>query len=147
MKVFLDTNVILDHALDRRRCYADEATRILEWCALGFVEGFISSASVYTLTYVLERAGYRDEALRQKLQTYLSWVTPLPTDTPVFRSAFDSKFGDMEDTYQYYTALHSKMNYFITGNLKDFSIVNTSPSLTVLSPADFVKLKSFPDLS
>jgi predicted nucleic acid-binding protein len=147
MKVFLDTNVILDHALDRDQCFANEATRILDWCAVGLVEGFISSASVYTLTYVLARAGYRNDALRQKLQTYLSWVTPLPTDALVFKSSFDSKFSDLEDAYQYNTALYAKMNYFVTGNLKDFNFKNTTPVLTVLSPADFVKRMSFLDLS
>lgn len=146
MKVFLDTNVILDHALDRRQCYADEATQILEWCALGFVEGFISSASVYMLTYVLERAGCRDAALRQKLQAYLSWVTPLPTGMPVFRSAFDSGISDLEDAYQYYTAVDAKMNYFVTGNLKDFKTDKPIPRVGVLNPADFVLQMSFLNL-
>ncbi|ODS86094.1 MAG: hypothetical protein ABS46_01425 [Cytophagaceae bacterium SCN 52-12] len=147
MKVFLDTNVILDHALDRSQYYADEATRILHWCATGLLEGFISSASVYTLTYVLERGGYQNDALRQKLETYLSWVTPLPTDALVFKSAFDSNFRDLEDAYQYHTALHTKMNYFVTGNLKDFDSGDAISLLTVLSPADFVERMAFLDLS
>lgn len=146
MRVFLDTNIILDHALDRRQCFADEATRILGWCATGLLDGFISAASVYTLTYVLERAGYRNDAFRQKLQAYLSWVSPLATDALVFKNAFDSKFADLEDAYQYYTAADAKMNYFITGNLRDFKTDKPIDRVVVLNPADFVRQMSFLDL-
>ena len=53
-KVFLDTNIVLDHALGR--VFADEAEKIFILSELGEINCYISADALYTLAYVLEKA-------------------------------------------------------------------------------------------
>ena len=53
-KIFLDTNVILDHALDR--AFAEEAEKIFAKAEEGAIICYISTGSLYTLAYILEKA-------------------------------------------------------------------------------------------
>jgi len=53
-KVFLDTNVILDHALGR--AFADEAEKLLILSEQDKINCYISAGALYTLAYVLEKA-------------------------------------------------------------------------------------------
>ena len=55
MKIFLDTNAILDWALDRQYAQTQSATLIIESVIKGDGKAYISSGSVYTLTYILEK--------------------------------------------------------------------------------------------
>lgn len=43
MKIFLDTNVLLDWILDRQDTFADEATAIIELAEKGNIEAHISA--------------------------------------------------------------------------------------------------------
>lgn len=45
MKVFLDTNVLLDSLLNDRLCH-EEASLILSACEFGKIEGFVSYLTV-----------------------------------------------------------------------------------------------------
>lgn len=53
-KLFFDTNVILDHLFGRR--FHNEAVALLKLCERGEIEGYISTASIYTITYFVQRA-------------------------------------------------------------------------------------------
>ena len=47
------------------------------------------------------------------------------------------KYKDIEDGLLYFLAQKSKMNYFITRNVQDFTFL--FPSLPVMSPTNFIK--------
>ena len=73
------------------------------------------------------------------LDQYLEIVEPLTTTKENLFGSLASSFSDLEDAFQYHTALNEKgLNYFITNNVKDFKHVN--PKLPVLSAQAFTKL-------
>jgi predicted nucleic acid-binding protein len=52
-------------------------------------------------------------------------------------NALNSKMTDIEDALQYYTALHHKLDYFIT---RDKDLIKAAiPILPAYSPEEFIK--------
>ena len=137
-KVFLDTNVVLDHALNRE--FANEAQKILYMAEHSEIDCFISSGALYTLAYVLEKAIRDISVVREKLLLYLSLATPVSNLPFNFEQALtDEAFDDIEDAFQYYTALQAGCSFFITANIKDFKKGEIT-KLLVLKPDDYVLL-------
>jgi len=139
-KIFIDTNVILDHALDRS--FANEAERIFSMSEQGKIICYISAGSVYTLTYILEKALKNIDLVREKLLLYFTLITPVSSLPYYFEQAVNDKaFDDIEDAFQYYTALQVNCDFFITANIKDFKKGEIS-KLPVLKPDDYLLLQS-----
>ena len=131
-KVFLDTNIFLDHLLDRD----SNSSVILKACEDGAVRGYASSASFYTLAYLIRKTLSNVET-RKLLGEYLRFISILPTQKNTLRISLDSSFNDLEDAFQYFTALEEEqIDFFITANLKDFQKV--SQQLPVIGPKKFV---------
>ena len=135
-KVFLDTNVILDHALGR--AFADEAEKIFSLSEQGEINCYISSGALYTLAYILEKAIKNIDVVREKLLLYLTLVTPVSNLPYNFEQAISDKaFDDIEDAFQYYTALQADCDFFVTANVKDFKKGEMS-KLLVIRPDEFL---------
>jgi len=140
IKVFIDTNVILDHALDR--LFANEAERIFSMSEQGKIICYISAGSVYTLAYILEKALKNIDLVREKLSLYFTLITPVSCLPYCFEQAINDKaFDDIEDAFQYYTALQADCDFFVTANVKDFKKGEMS-KLPVLKPDDYLLQKS-----
>lgn len=141
MIIFMDTNVILDWLLDREDTYAEEATSLFLATEKNRLTIYISSGSVYTVAYVLHRAGKRGQKQRDALLSFLDLVQVARTDKNTFVSATHlMTITDLEDGFQYQTALGiPTIQYFVTGNTKDFRQADQS-QLPVVSPADMVAI-------
>ena len=133
-KVFVDTNVILEHIL-RREKWA-EANELFKLAEDGVIQCFLSSSSYYTLAYVL-RKYLSDKQKRIILGKYLSLTSVLTTDANHLTQGLISSFKDIEDAFQYYTAL-GKVDYFLTFNKKDFARYSLA-QLEVYTPGEFLK--------
>ena len=134
-KVFIDTNIFLDHLLGRN----SHSIEIIKFCERKFLTGFASSASFYTLAYIIE------ERLKKTAQPilldYSSFIETIPTTQDNLNLALMSSFRDTEDAFQYYTALNQRgLNYLITNNTKDFKAAHTK--LPVVSPKEFITIIS-----
>ena len=135
-KVFVDTNIILDHALGR--AFADEAEKIFAMSEEGKIYCYISTGSLYTLAYVLEKAIKDINVVRNKLLQYLTFLTPVFNLPHNFEQAlYDNSFDDIEDAFQYYTSLQAGCNFFITVNVKDFQKGEIG-KLPVFKPDDYL---------
>ena len=143
MTIFLDTNVILDWLLDREDTYADEATRLFLAAEENWITIYISAGSVYTVAYVLHRAGKRGQKQRDALGSFLNLVQIAGADKSTFVAANQlMTITDLEDGFQYQTALgNPAIQYFVTGNTKDFRLADQS-QLPVVTPADMIALLS-----
>ena len=141
MTIFLDTNVILDWILDRKDTYAEEATRLFEASENNKITLYVSSGSIYTLVYVLYKSGKRGVELQKSIADFLEFVEIEPTHKKSFVEASKgSYFKDMEDTFQYHTALqNTKISYFVTGNLKDFKDLQIL-LLPVVTPLEMINI-------
>jgi hypothetical protein len=134
LKVFADTNIVFEHALMRSK-YKD-CVELFKMAEDKAIECFCSAACFYTFAYVL-RKNQSNHDVRAKLNQYLSFISILPTDKKALDTGIISSFIDIEDAFQYYTAL-GKVDYFITLNKKDYE-KHEAPQLPVLSPAEFLK--------
>ncbi|HCZ34382.1 MAG TPA: hypothetical protein DHV26_00480 [Cytophagales bacterium] len=131
-RLFLDTNILADHLLDRN----PDSSRIFQMVEAGRILGFASSASFFTLAYIIEKKlKLRAHPILQELNRMLSVI---PTHQSNLDQAYLSGFKDLEDAFQYYTALNeSNVDYFVSNNVKDFKTV--LPKLPVVSSTVLVK--------
>ena len=127
MKVLIDTNVIVDVALEREPFYA-ESDRILTFVEEGHIQGYISASTFSDLYYIIRRDKGRDwtlDFLRQ-LATFCQVAT---VDNSVISIALTCNFKDFEDAIQYSTAVINLIDAIVTRNPRDFP-VNTPRIVT-----------------
>jgi predicted nucleic acid-binding protein len=136
MKVFLDTNTILDHILERN--FHNEMEDIFNRCYERELEAYISSASIYTMTYYIQKS-FSVAKSREIINDYLSMINVLDSKVLHIENGLKSSFRDFEEAYQYATALSEKdIAFFITVNTKDFTLFQWE-SLPVLNPKQFLE--------
>ena len=133
-KVFVDTNIIFEHALKRE--HYRECVQLFKLAEDGKIECWCSSAGYYVFSYVL-RKQFTVTQTRVKLRGYLSFLDILPCSTQNIQAAIISPFKDLEDAFQYYTALN-RVDSFVTLNKKDFEKYSL-PELEVFTPAEFME--------
>ena len=127
MKVLIDTNVIVDVALEREPFYA-ESDRILTFVEEGQIQGYVSASTFSDLYYIIRRDKGRDwtlDFLRQ-LATFCQVAT---VDNSVISIALTCNFKDFEDAIQYSTAVINLIDAIVTRNPGDFP-VNTPRIVT-----------------
>lgn len=134
--VFLDTDVAFD-ILSKREPHYGSSVKLLKMAAEDTLRLLISESSLANLFYLAFDI-YKVKDAGQKLIDFVGVCDIVHADKTVVLTAIRSPFKDKEDGLQYYTALNSKADYFVTRNLKDYK--HASSSLPVYSPSEFVKL-------
>jgi len=136
MKIFLDTNVLLDLALNRNDNH-DAADNVVQSCVLKKNEGYITSHSICDFFYIL-RKDFSTE-LRMNWVTFLvNTFTILTEDKEAFQKSLKAEcFDDLEDQLQIECASAAEVDYIITENLKDFEF----SKVPVISSRDFATLR------
>ena len=144
MKVFLDTNIFLEY-LQRRRQY-QAVSQLLSAIEDKRIKAVVSAGCVYTLAYLirmeLKRQGIHRPEQTSRLRTILNVVLSMTTVAGVSHKRIvsgtnDLAFDDVEDSYQYQSALQNKCDALVTINLKDYRDADTS-TIEILSPDTFV---------
>lgn len=134
MKIFIDTNILLDVFLNRQP-FVKDSLSIWSLVESEKLEGYISAISFNNIHYILRRAfdgKTADEAMRIMRDTFR--ITPL--DERLLNKAIDNKFDDFEDAIQYFSAIHADVDHIITRNVKDFS----RHDISALTPEAFLSL-------
>jgi predicted nucleic acid-binding protein len=139
-KIFLDTNIIIDLLMER----SYELDAINEIIILGgreIINLYISESVIANTFYILKKEKRIDplSAFREMCKTMN--VVPFSKDLLYYPL---EKYKDTEDGLLYFLAYKSKIDYFITRNVKDFTFL--FPSLPVMSPTNFLKEIYFNDL-
>lgn len=134
-KVFLDANILLDFSLKRDNYVVSK--QVIQLVINGEPQAFITPSIVHITSYWLTKA-YGAEKAKQILLQLLTDIQVIDCDHAVTINALNSKMTDIEDALQYYTALHHKIDFFITEdkNLKKSAI----PNLPVYNLKDFLDL-------
>jgi predicted nucleic acid-binding protein len=132
MRILLDTNVVLDVALEREPFYPP-AARILGASDFDRMHRFVTASMVTDIYYILRKSKGREHTLAF-LTDLLSLVDVCRVDKNVLLKAMDSGFFDFEDAVQNAAAVTSEIDVIVTRNSADY---RTSP-LPVLTPDGFV---------
>ena len=132
MRVFLDTNVIID-VLAAREPFFRDSQRVVDYCERHSESGFLSALTFCTAAYVLRKSVGKDE-LPNKLKTLRKIFDVLPVTRGSVDWAIDSQMPDFEDALQYECATSAKTDVIVTRDKSGFA----GAKIPVLSPTEFV---------
>jgi len=110
-KVFLDANILLDFTL--KRAEYEQSRKIIELAVNGTIQAFITPTILHILGYWLTKA-YGITKAKELLLTLMVDVTVIDLPREIVLNALHLKITDREDALQYYTAVHHKLDYFIS---------------------------------
>ena len=134
MKLFIDTNVIIDVIASREPFFADSRA-IINLCEMGKAEGIVSTLTLCTVSYVL-RKFVTPGTMRIKLRELRNVLSPIGLSVSLLDTAISSNITDFEDAVQFYTAVYSEAEYIITRNVRHFP----QGAIPVLTPTEFLVL-------
>lgn len=137
MKVFLDTNVLLD-VLTRRKPFFDASAQIWSLAEADRIRGLVSAISYPNVYYIVRKlSGLK--AADTVIHSMRAIFTVVACDERVIHQALDSEFTDFQDAIQYHSALAARAAYLVTRNPHHFPTTD----LPVLSPTEFLAARTF----
>ena len=137
MRVFVDTNVLLDVLAERKPFYTD-SVNIWTLAESGRLDASVAAISFTNCWYLVRRHAGRKSA-DKALQLLRDVFTPVDLTAQVLNQAIDAGFEDFEDAVQFHSAVQARARCVVTRNADHFP---RSP-LSVLSPAEFLAAHSF----
>ncbi len=146
MNILIDTNIIAEY-FEHRAQYGF-VRPILQAVRDGQHKGFITQGTVYTLTYLAERAlkrsGIHEPELTERLRDFMLSIMQLFEPVGISKLEFikailNRDFKDLEDSMQLQTAISHICDVLLTININDFK-KSTDDGVELLTPQDFVEL-------
>jgi len=132
MRVLVDTNVILDFALNRVP-FADSAATIFQHIEQQTFSAVVSASAVTDIFYLLQKEKVDAIAF---LKDFLSAVDVLGVDKAIIMYALYSGWIDFEDAVQAQVAIENNIDAVITRNTKDYSMLK---EIQVLTPTELLQ--------
>jgi predicted nucleic acid-binding protein len=134
MKVLLDTNIVIDYALERQPFWQNSEQIFLHLQQGRFI-GYISASTVSDLYYIIRKQ--RGHSWTINFLERLVKFCSVPTiDHSVILMAFAANFSDFEDAIQYSTAVTSQMDAIVTRNPSDFA---NATELQIFTPEQLIQ--------
>ena len=146
MKIFCDTNVLMEYIQQRR--LVQEVEKVLKFAEQNGHQLYISFGSFYTITYLVERylkmenldKNSRIEKLRMILNGVLDlFQFALPSPIAMEKGVNDQLFSDLEDSYQAHSALEQGCDMILTIDLKHFCKLIDCGTIEVVDPQLFIE--------
>jgi predicted nucleic acid-binding protein len=132
-KIFFDANLLLDLTL--KRDHYREAEAIFDLVISDRVRAFTTSSVIHITGHYLTKF-YGSDKAKTLLLAILANVNIIDISHEIAVIALSSKFSDIEDSLQYYTAIHHKLHCFIS---RDKKLQKDSlPILPVFTPREFL---------
>ncbi|MDF5733021.1 MAG: PIN domain-containing protein [Rhizonema sp. PD38] len=120
MTVLIDTNIIVDLALDRDLFFKD-SEQVLRFVERQEIEGYLSASTFSDLYYIIRKTKSNTWTL-QFLQRMATFCQVATVDQAVISMALTTNFKDFEDAVQYSTAVLNHFDAIITRNSSDFPV-------------------------
>ena len=118
MRVFLDTNILLDVLINRPEFIVESEAAILRCESLG-AEMWVAWHGLATVYYLLRRGRTETEALRE-VDRILTWARVAPVGDAEARRACALGFADFEDAMQATAAESCCADWLLTRDLFGF---------------------------
>lgn len=134
--LFIDTDIILDIVLDRKEFFTESAA-IFQQFENGQILLYTSSSIIINAQYVGQKLIDKTRC-RSSINYLLNYFIILDAGIDILKKAYQSKFSDIEDAVQYYTATKDEnIDFFVTRNIRDFKYGDKN--LRVVSPVQYLK--------
>lgn len=130
MKVLLDTNIVIDYALERQPFWQN-SEQIFLLLQQGRIVGYISASTISDLYYIIRKQRGHTWTLHF-LERLVKFCSVATVDYSVIAMALAANFKDFEDAIQYSTAVSSQIDAIVTRNISDFPNTTQPQILTPL---------------
>jgi predicted nucleic acid-binding protein len=132
MRLFLDTNVMLDLLGERDPFYVS-AAKIATLADKRSLQIIVSALSYATISYFLTKYDGLEKT-KDKLRKFKVISEICELDDVIIEKGLNSDFSDFEDSLQYFSALRAECDIIITRNGKDFK----KSEIPVMTPDEFL---------
>ena len=132
MKVFLDTNVVIDF-MGKREGFFDDAAAIFAMIEDKKVNATTSALTIVNCAYILKKA-FSTDIMLEKVEALCQMLNVTPIDRSQLMNAVQLKPYDYEDAVQYLSALPSRPDVIVTRDKQGFNKFD----ILVMTPAEFV---------
>ena len=144
MKVFFDTNVIIEYLIQRDRL--DVVKQVINRLHDGGHTVYMSVGGFYTILYVIDK--YLNKELRIEKMTRVAFLRNMARELlaeyhvaghdneSLLRSINDLRFADLEDSCQLQAAVSSGCQYLLTFNSKHYP--TTDNHIEIMTPEQFL---------
>ena len=133
MKLLLGKSIVID-VISQRAGYED-SLNVLKCCEVKKAEGFVSTATVLDVMYILRKHTSPEDA-KEAVRTLIAIVDVADVRKSDIVNAFDSEMTDYEDAVQALCAKRNKADYIVTRNVSDFG----KSFVPAILPYDVLKL-------
>ena len=145
MKVFIDTNVILEYTMERER--AEIVDQLFDTLKNQEHQMLMSVGGFYTMLYVIYKflkkelhldKEVRIKTLRSVMQRLLqNFLVAEHDNESLLRGISDANYTDLEDSCQYQLAQRAGCQALITFNVSDYRNTQNSP-VKILTPEEYI---------
>jgi len=133
MKIFVDTNVVLDVFL-KQEPFCEDSTIILYLAKASIISVFFAAVSMTNIFYILRRNGRSPDEAYKELDKLTVFFKVTPTSDTTISTALSLRWKDFEDAVQYTTAKESNVDFIITRNKSDFE----ANDISCMTPTEFI---------
>lgn len=141
-KVFIDTNILFD-VIDVSRQNSNNVRSMFKLIEEKNLTFFISAITINNIIYVMQnRFKMKASILKERINKLLQVVEVVPFDMEVMIYGLRLDFYDIEDAFQFVSALKCQSEYLVTED-KDFLKMNLdNDRIQVISTQDFLRILS-----
>lgn len=131
MRVFVDTNVLVDFVCRREGCF-EQAKRLFALGYIGKIQLLTLSLSVVNAVYIGRKHG--SCVIRERLKSLSQFISIVDLQGKVAVGALTSDWEDYEDATQEQSAILAGADCIVTRNVKDFA----RSSLPIVTPEELM---------
>ena len=132
-QVLLDTNIILDIALQREPFF-ETAAQVFSKIDEGEIKGFLSASSVTDIYFISKKVRGREQTITF-MRELIDILEILSVTKSTIIDALYSDFKDFEDAVQYCVADMNRIEMIVTRNKSDFDL----STIEVCTPEELIK--------
>ena len=132
MKVLIDTNIVLDIALNRKP-FVEHSSLLWRLAEQKVITACLSNTSITDIFYICRKHAGKDTA-RSFIADILDTFSLADIDKQGFRDALHSEITDYEDAVQYVICTRNGCDALITRNKADYG-----NKVNVLDPAELIE--------
>ena len=134
MKVLIDTNIIVDLALERQPFYP-ESVQVISRVYQKRISGYLSASTISDIYYIIRKQKGRELTLDflRRIRTLCQVATV--NDAAIDIALNADRFRDFEDAIQYGTAIANQLNAIVTRNPQDFPVANPR----IITPSQLIE--------
>ena len=135
MKVFIDTNVLIDLTCHRERFF-ETAVELFSLGYSGKCRLMVSPISIINNLYVAKSYGIPKDSINANLYKIVKFVKVVGLGSDEIEKTLECGWKDKEDALQYFSAVAAGADCIVTRNKQDFA----PSAVPVYGPGEFVDM-------